>query len=1127
MTLAAAALADAEVRARALDPAGSFIVQAPAGSGKTELLTQRLLALLAGVDEPEEIIAMTFTRKAAGEMQQRVLLALEEPERGQEVTRRLAERALDRDRERGWRLTANPNRLRITTIDALCMGLVQRLPLLSGGIPPNVVEDAGQIYREAASRTLAEFTDRGRWSKPLAELLRHQDSNWRALLALLQDLLARRDQWLRRLDIGGPQARVEFEAALARCVVDYLEMLARSFDPDAAEQLLRLGREAGRRLQGEASASAICSLVEASTLPGSAEADLPGWVALAELLLTGEGNWRRQVNKNQGFPPPSQGRDGNEKAQLKQSKEDMQALLARLADNATLAALLHGVRMLPLHHYSDGQWRLLGSLTEVLKLAVAQLVTVFAEYGQVDFPELAKAAREVLGDDDNPTDLSLALDYRIRHLLVDEFQDTSRGQFELLQSLTAGWSAGDGHSLFLVGDPMQSIYGFRDADVGLFREVMASRRLGQVPVEPLKLSVNFRASRALIEWTNQVFSRIFPPPDDADLAAVPFERAEAPADVSASTDTEIIAQAIAQGDQDGEAMAAAQFAEQACRAGKSVAILVRSRTHLNRIVPTLHRLGLTYQAVDVDPLSERQAVLDLLSLTLLLNDPSDRVAFFSVLRAPWCGLGLADMEGLASGAGSEPLLPRLMDAEVRAALSPDGQLRLARVVAMLAADRERLGRVGLRQRVEAAWLQLGGPACLHVESELIDAERFFTRLQDFDHAGLLIDRQGLLDALQNLYAEPATHSEHALQLMTIHRAKGLEFDVVIVPGLGRQRSSGDEGLLVWYERHNALGNDDLLIAARSRQEDTPTYDYIRKLKQRAREHEELRLLYVAATRAKESLYLLGECRRREEDGAERLRAAHPSSGFAALWPAIGDALIDFEEPLSASSSITGFDQSLRRLVADWAAPIWVPPGGGYRHESIQSYDVPDFIEFDWAEEVIRAVGTVVHRFLDRITKEGLDNWSLERISAETGVIRRCLELEGLLGEQSDHAVELVLEALINTLEDQRGRWLLSAHKEGRSELALTGVQAGQVVSGVIDRTFIDARGVRWVVDYKTSEHAGGNLDAFMDSEWQRYSDQLHRYAGLLSLTEQRATRVALYFPLLKAWREAAFEPADA
>ena len=129
---------DQPARMRALDPSGSFIVQAPAGSGKTGLLMQRFLVLLAGVEAPEEIVAITFTRKAAGEMRQRIVLALqsasrnEMPEEEHELrTWELARKALARDVEKGWQLIKNPTRLRIQTIDSLCMALVRQMPVLS------------------------------------------------------------------------------------------------------------------------------------------------------------------------------------------------------------------------------------------------------------------------------------------------------------------------------------------------------------------------------------------------------------------------------------------------------------------------------------------------------------------------------------------------------------------------------------------------------------------------------------------------------------------------------------------------------------------------------------------------------------------------------------------------------------------------------------------------------------------------------------------------------------------------------------------------------------------------------------------------------------------------------------
>jgi ATP-dependent helicase/nuclease subunit A len=154
--------ADAAERRRALDPETSFIIQAPAGSGKTELLIQRFLVLLARVEQPESIVAITFTVKAAGEMRSRVLDALRkardgaEPESAHErLTSELAAGALARDARSGWNLLNNPGRLRIQTIDALCMGITRQMPWLARfGAMPRVTEDARPMYLTAAAEAL-------------------------------------------------------------------------------------------------------------------------------------------------------------------------------------------------------------------------------------------------------------------------------------------------------------------------------------------------------------------------------------------------------------------------------------------------------------------------------------------------------------------------------------------------------------------------------------------------------------------------------------------------------------------------------------------------------------------------------------------------------------------------------------------------------------------------------------------------------------------------------------------------------------------------------------------------------------------------------------------------------------
>ena len=162
------AITDARERAAALNVDKSFCVTAPAGSGKTELLTQRLLALLVTVQRPDQVLAITFTRKAAAEMLERVAKALAGAAAGapvnsahEQVTRDLAIQALATSQQQGWRLEDNLASLNIKTIDSLCMSLTRQMPILSRfGGQASPTEEPEQLYREAA-RELLDLVDIG------------------------------------------------------------------------------------------------------------------------------------------------------------------------------------------------------------------------------------------------------------------------------------------------------------------------------------------------------------------------------------------------------------------------------------------------------------------------------------------------------------------------------------------------------------------------------------------------------------------------------------------------------------------------------------------------------------------------------------------------------------------------------------------------------------------------------------------------------------------------------------------------------------------------------------------------------------------------------------------------------
>jgi len=240
--------------------------------------------------------------------------------------------------------------------------------------------------------------------------------------------------------------------------------------------------------------------------------DLPKWQAIANLLLTNDGGFRETVNKANGFPAGKQGEE---------RKNELYRFIDGIRSIPEIESTLVKLKKFPLPQYDADSWEMVGTIASLLKIAVAELWLVFQQHGEVDFVEISKQASFALMDaEQNPTDLALKLDYKIQHLLVDEFQDTSPTQIKLIEGLTQGWG-GDGRTLFAVGDPMQSIYRFRKANVSLFLRA-ATHGIGGVRLKPLKLWINNRSERPLINWINDTFLKVFPDEDSVSRGAISY-----------------------------------------------------------------------------------------------------------------------------------------------------------------------------------------------------------------------------------------------------------------------------------------------------------------------------------------------------------------------------------------------------------------------------------------------------------------------------------------------------------------------------------------------------------------------------------------------------------------------------
>jgi ATP-dependent helicase/nuclease subunit A len=989
-------IADQAAREAALDPRRSFIVQAPAGSGKTELLVRRYLALLPKVNKPEEIVAITFTIKAAAEMRKRVL---EKIPNGPEIA----------------------HRLRIQTIDAFCAGLTRQMPVLSRfGAQPGVVEDAREHYREAAKRTISEL------SPPMARLLLHLDNNVETAEELIAAMLARRDQWLRKT--GAAPTRLELESSLRSEWSRLLEK-ARALHPKAS-------------------------------------------IEFAEAMLTQKHTWRKN----------------NPEAQT-------------LSANEPLRQALSALLRMPPERYTDGQWEVLAATVELLPRAAAHLKLVFAERNETDFTEIAQGAVRALGTIDEPTDLLLALDTRIQHILVDEFQDTSYSQFELITKLTSGWEPNDGRTLFLVGDPMQSIYRFREAEVALFLDAWQVG-LGTVGLERLTLSTNWRSQPGLVSWYNASFPKILPREPDRGSGAVPYSPATPHPEKPA-----LAGDAATWHNVPDRAFESQKIVDLVRNAEGRTAVLVRTREALADIVPALKKAGIRYRAIEIESLGEKQVVQDLYALTRALLHLGDRIAWLSLLRAPWLALSLQELLDIAAADRQKTIWELIKDNLFLE--------RFTRVLAPAIANRE---RGSLRDRVEGVWLALGGPACVEDRTDLEDAEIYLDELDKLEQSGAIHDPAALRESLERLYALPDVEAtDDDLQIMTIHKAKGLEFDTVIVPGLDRGPGGGDPPLLLFKElvrppdkggSEPAASGGLLLAPIKATGSDKDlAYSYLRDLHAEAEDTEASRLLYVAATRAERRLHLLA-CVKCDEHGDPKPPSAHTL--LARAWPVAEEFFSEApSEPMPEALEPEAID-SISRLAPGFKLPSlpesarWVAPPEGREEEQI---------EFSWAGETARHVGTVVHRWLQRIAADELRGWDERRVDVLKPSFANELRRRGVQVTEIQRSSELVATALINTLLDERGRWILGPHADARSEYRLRVRTDESSRNYVMDRVF-RTEDKLWIVDYKTSRHEGADVEAFLDRERERYAPQLESYGEAIV-----DSRRGLYFPLLRGWRE--------
>jgi ATP-dependent exoDNAse (exonuclease V) beta subunit len=708
-------------------------------------------------------------------------------------------------------------------------------------------------------------------------------------------------------------------------------------------------------------------------------------------------------------------------------------------------------------------------------------------------------------------------------------------QTRLIEKLIEGWQPGDGRTLFCVGDPMQSIYRFRKADVSLFLQA-SEYGIGHFPLTRLQLSRNNRSHPAVVDWINSAFKQVFPAQDHINQGAISYRQFTATRPAVAGEGVtlhplilETLEDASAKADlKQNEACYVADLIEKLQSSDhppNTIAVLVRSRSHLKELVSEIRRNHpqLKFQAVEIEHLNERQTVQDALSLVCALLHRADRTHWLNVLRAPWCGLTLANLHALAADNHRATIWQLMHDDARLSKLSTDGQLRLAHVKNVFTAAFNGQGRMPLRRWLESTWLQLGGGKCLVDAGDNRDVQVFFDLVEKTGRSGHL-DIAALELGMEKLYAKPDIEADGSVQFLTIHKSKGLEFDTIILPALNRQPRNGDNELVLWQEV--MVDNHLHLIAAplKSKAEHrkiagASVYDFLKDLEKKRAENELVRLLYVAATRAHRQLHLIASMQM-NKDGEIKPTA---SSLLQVLWPAVEAKFTQTSAHkantmVTQSLDINQFKPKLQRLKSDeFNGDIFNINSqtsnfgmNGYKQLENDLTTVLSFDEVTRSADLYKNCGILAHLYMELLAKSDLQTWTDMRLQQGLPAMQKWLIQQGHSVKDAEQGATLVFSALNVTLTSKDGQWVLQNHAEAASELSLLQLDEEGVKNHVIDRTFI-SEGVRWIVDYKLTHADDTSIDSGnLSIAAELHRPQLERY-GRLFANQQVPIKKAVFF----------------
>tara|TARA_R110002126_G_scaffold135987_4_gene280441 strand:- start:92545 stop:95802 length:3258 start_codon:yes stop_codon:yes gene_type:complete len=1070
---------DQKERNLALDISKSYIVEAPAGSGKTELLIKRYLKLLDKVDNPEEILAITFTKKAAGEMLSRVL-----------------DKIKQNPNDKYKIILDNPNSLKIMTIDAFCAYLSKKMPVLSGiGSFCDIAENAEYLYKTAVRNFLKNIKENN-YKIHIEKLLLALDNRFDLFESFLVKMLATRDKWMPYIysvsDLIDQNEIINTIQEIKKNSIYQIEKILTKQDVKILTELLEFAVD--NIITNDIQSTQAKNITDNfESLENNFENI---YKTISYLLFTGDRklSFRKRLDKNIGFPP-----------NCKEQKQILISIISKyehLEDD--LGDVISLLRILP-DDYNKSEIEFISSLCKILPLLVANLKLVFQNFLKIDFIEVTQAALNALGDNLNPTDLALVLDYKLSHILFDEFQDTSLTHFRLLKKLISEWGNDLNKSIFIVGDPKQSIYKFRQAEVSLFMEV-AQNGIDNINFEYIKLKTNFRSNNNIVSWVNRVFDKSFPKKIDLLFGAISYSRSD-------SFNKEITKDKVSINIFENDV----NYVEEEFIVDEiqnilinnpqdKIAVLLKNRKHGKYIIKLLNEKNINFSAVDIDLLQDNYFIQDLLSLVKAMLFLSDNVAWFAILRAPWCGLLLEDLDIIANYDSDNSFIWEVINnQEVTANLTKDGQKRVANFITCFEKALNNRYLVKFYLLIKTLWNDLNGSIFIKSKEELDIINEFFDVISSFEKNNSILNPDEFYSKLEKLYFSPKDNQSSNIQIMTIHKSKGLQFDHVFVPMLHRTSKANDHELLLSQEYH-AKNFNGFVLAPFNEYLDIDDssnniYNVLRYIDKQKSYHESIRLLYVAITRAKKSCFLTAVL---DEKKIEK----GPSKGslLNCIWQGINLEDIKYHKSeITNNISMTKINNINLRVSSNFInnnlnKNIIIENNNNLnKNPGVYNYE----------ENTSSLLGTYVHRLLKSYAEN--KEIILKQIFHNNykKIIFEQLSSIGVSLNNLDYCYALILKVFNNIQNDKQADFIFKNYEDFANEQSYSYINNKSQISTIrIDRTFVDSKtNIRWIIDYKITD----SLDDF--DKLDQYRKQLEIYKNVFS-HQQNDVNALIYLPLL-------------